>query len=79
MIGVSLIRISYASNKWLMAQIFGGSDSSGLCLVIIIRDTRSVRVFQNIVCDGTTFWTALGLWFDINVCHDKSPVVGFEL
>lgn len=75
MIGITLICISYPGNKRLMAESFGRKNRVSLCLVVGIRDSGVVCVFQNIVRDRASFWTPLWFRFYINICHNKFPLI----
>lgn len=74
MIGVTLIGVSYSGNEGVVTETFRSRNRFSLCPVIIIRDPRTVRVFQNVVRDRASFGTALRFGFNINVCHNELPL-----
>jgi hypothetical protein len=73
MIGISLVRISYASNEWLMSEALSLRDRVSLGFVIRIRDACAVSMFEDVMRDSASFGTALGLRFNVNVSHNLSP------
>jgi hypothetical protein len=78
MIGISLICIPHAGDKRMMAEIFGSGNGSGLCMIVLIGHTRSVGVFQNVVRDRASFRATLRFRFNINICHDETPLLGVK-
>lgn len=75
MIGITLVRISDSGNKRVMAERPGFSNRVCLGWVIDICDPRSMRVFENIMGNRSSFGTTLRFRFDINVSHNQSPLL----
>jgi hypothetical protein len=72
MIRVALVSITDARTQWVMALLL----SIGSCFCLCLEGTTyslATGKLEYVVCDRGSFWTSLGSWFNVDICHRHVP------
>lgn len=75
MVRVTLVGVSHPCNQRFVAKQFCRCYRLSLGSVVGIGNSGSVRMFQDIVRNGTSFRTAFWFWFNEDIRHNYSSLV----